>query len=170
MVELEGLEPAKSNTSFYLWRTMSYSEIEDHLDNLISRYNGGMTAFGTGDPLTQEMLYDASDDATDGIWWFRLNMKKWGSRNLAKYLMGFGGVDIYGFNELTGNTQFDKLVKNANKEIDKNIMTEARSMSNGEEKTIFLKNTRASSGQGSLPTADYNLALGATNIVANGFL
>ncbi len=186
MVELEGLEPASTQTGFYLWRNMSTDDIEKHLEKLAEAYNGkflayetelveGTTNFYQFRPdrpfLTKSKLLEDIDDAEDGLFWFRFGMKPWASRMLSKYLMGQGGLDIYSYNELNGNNSFETLLNITNRNLDDEILKDDKvtSLKSGETVVVSISSFGSKDqGDNDSGYTDFNLAFGGVNMLVSG--
>jgi len=161
--DLDGLEPDIANDNFYRWRNRSGQEIRTELENRAATYDGGAQDFGMDRLLTNEKLLDDIEDAVDGRDWFNGMSYTWASRNVTKYMMGGGGLDIYSFDELDGNAQFDILVKRTNKAIKKEIGSELEGINQSCE-SVF-SDIYASMGQ--MRKNGFAMALGATQMLAN---
>jgi len=164
--ELEGLEP-KKEAQFYLWDDWSCDEIENILEEKVNALDASKKI--------KEKLLDDVDDAEDGLWWFRVFQKDWAARNLTKYLMGVGGVDIYSFKELSNYDHFNKLLEKTNIDIVSQIKSAAVLLKNGETMTLKISQAHATQGQKASSegeagegTNDFALAFGATEMAAMG--
>ena len=121
--DLDGLEPDFSDNNFYIYKYMTGSEIENILLRRADEYDGSAISFGTTSVLTQKALKKAVYDAVDGRNRFVSFRQKWAQRNVTKYMMGDGGLDIYGIEELNQpqNRIFVALLERVDRQIVTNI-------------------------------------------------
>jgi RHS repeat-associated protein len=166
-VELEGLEPALLS-GFYNSLKYNWVSVYMSLYKKTSAFkeNSSTKAYGQKNvTLTKDMVLDAAKDATDGLFWFENMGYVWAGRNLNHYLLGFGGVDIYGYDEIKDVKSFEVSKNDINESVSQDFIEKTKNLKKGETLTIPI--SQYGSYDDNRET-DAALAFGATQMLAEG--